>query len=108
MGRRIRMPLCRCCGRRIQYRYNTWRRFETALERATLLAVHREASPIVRYDETWDEVTERYTKLEKGYVKVLEGRGWNGQNVFCGSYCAVRWLKANPPEVQWEPWPRTK
>lgn len=107
MGKRIRMPVCRQCKRRIRYRWNTWHRFNTALERATILALHRGESPLVKYDENWNPATDEYTKLDTGFVKVLEGRGWNGLNTFCGTYCAMRWLKDHPPEITWESWPTT-
>lgn len=108
MGKRIRMPLCRACGRRIRYRHNTWHRFNTALERAALLAVHRDEAPTVRCEANWNPSTETYTKIrDKGHVKVLKGRGWNGLNTFCGAYCAMRWLREHPPEVRWELWPRS-
>lgn len=98
------MPLCAYCGKRILRRHNDWHEFGNALERATLLALHRDKTPFVKKRHLWDYASSTATPLDdKGWVLTLKSRGlWN---VFCGTACAWAWLKAHLPPETWEPWP---
>lgn len=103
MGKhRVRMPYCAYCGRRIKSRRNDWHEFNNALERATLLALHRGEAPFVKPRRDWSS-TGIVTYPDRGWVLTLKRRGlWN---VFCRSQCAWAWLQVHLPSEEWESWP---